>query len=165
MLAFFFIHCEEHHLFKVEVQHSPKSKTVFCKYKAITKSKQRTKLVSATGFPVVVSLLFSHIINLMWLPMTKKEETKRNSLICQPVLKKFSKSRWYHRPQKIHELLQRTLRSSESGKPQRLEEQLQMSNDYVLTQQLCFTSARSDFCRPWGVTSGAFQFTWLDEYT
>lgn len=156
----FFIHCKEHHLFKVKVQCSLKSKTLFCKYKVITKSKLRTKLVSATGFPVVVLLLISHIISLMWLPTTKNEETKRNSLICQPVLKKFSKSWWYHRPQIIHEFLQRALRFSESGKLQRLEEQLQMSNDYVLTQQLCLISARSDFCRPWGATSGAFQLMW-----
>lgn len=142
-LAIFFIHCKEHHLFKVKVQCSPKSKTIFWKYKATTKSNQRTKLVSATGFPVVVSLLFSHIINLMWLPMTKKEETKRNLLICQPVLKKFSKSQWYHRPQIIHEFLQRTLRFRESGKPQRLEEQLQMSNDCVNTAAVLY------FCQKW----------------
>lgn len=61
LLAILFARCKKHHLFKV--QHSPKSKIVFCKYKIITKSMQRTKLVSATGFPVVVSLLFSHIIN------------------------------------------------------------------------------------------------------
>lgn len=161
----FFIYCKEHHLFQVKVQCSPKSKSVFCKYKVITKSKQRTNLVSATGFPVVVLLLFSHIINLMWLPTTKNEETKRNSLICQPALKKFSKSWWYHRPQIIREFRQRTLGFSESGKPQRLEEQLQMSNGSVLTQQLCLASARSDFCSPWGATSGAFQLTWCDEHT
>lgn len=63
LLAILFVHCKKYNLFKVKVQHSPKTKIVFCKYRIITKNKARTNLVSATGFPVVVSLLFSHIIN------------------------------------------------------------------------------------------------------